>query len=547
MIFCRIFMAAILLLIAVLGYSQEKISTRNVKKSDQLYSSGFKILEEDGAMATAESLLMESLKYNSSNMKSLRALADLKFQLKDYASVIFWIKKTLEIDSSLAKQLLTPLIKAELGIGHFDQAIQTLENAFYRGQMDSKNYEYYKSGIQFANAISQKNISNHLSVKNLGSNINSTASEYFPSISSSDSMMIITRRIGGGQNEDFFESIKFQNNWQNAKPLAGKINTTYNEGGQKISTDGKWMVFTGCNYPEGFGSCDIYIAENINGVWSERKNMGDPVNTEFWESAPCLSPDRSSIYFSSNRPGGYGGMDIYVAHLNEKGFWGTPQNLGPTINTSGDEMFPFIHFDNTTLYFTSSGLKSIGGSDIYVSKKIGIGYSEPVNLGFPINTIDNESGLVVNAAGKTAYFSSDRFGGEGGMDIYEFSLPAEVQAFPVKKAEAIVLKDILFQTAKWDLQPSSFESLNAVIAFLKSNPSIHIQINGHTDNIGKEDANLQLSTQRAKSVVEYIKQNGVAEHRLLFKGYGSTMPIADNLTEEGRAKNRRTEMLILSN
>ena len=547
MIFCRIFMAAIFLLIAVSGYSQEKISKKNLKKSDQLYSSGLKILEEEGSMATAESRLIESLKYNSSNIKSLRALADLKFQLKDYASVIFWIKKTFELDSSLGKQLITPLIKAELGIGHFDQAIQTLENAFYKGQIDNKNYEYYKSGIQFANAISQKNISNNLSVKNLGLNINSTASEYFPSISSSDSLMIMTRRIGGGQNEDFFESIKFQNNWQAAKPLVGKINTSFNEGGQKISTDGKWMVFTGCNYPEGFGSCDIYIAENINGVWSERKNMGAPLNTEYWESAPCLSPDKSSIYFSSNRPGGYGGMDIYVAHLNEKGNWGLPQNLGPTINTSGDEMFPFIHFDNTTLYFTSNGWKSIGGSDIYVSKKIGDRFSAPVNLGFPINTIDNESGLVVDAAGKTAYFSSDRYGGEGGMDIYEFSLPDEVQAFPVKKAEAIVLKDILFQTAKWDLEPSSFESLNAVIAFLKSNPSIRIQINGHTDNIGKEDANLQLSTMRARSVVDYIKQNGIAENRLIFKGFGSSMPIGDNLTEEGRAKNRRTEMLILSN
>ena len=547
MIFCRTFMVAVLLLFGLIGYSQEKISKKNLKKSDQLFASGLKILEEGGDVAAAESLLVASLRYNSSNIQAIRTMADLKFQSKDYASATMWIKKILEVDSSLIKQVLTTLIKAELGCGHFDQAIEQLEKSFRRSQIDSKNYEYYKSGIQFAKAASQKNISNNLSIKNLGSNINSTASEYFPSISSSDSMMIITRRIGNGQNEDFFGSIKFQSNWQVARPLEGKINTAFNEGGQKISPDGKWMVFTGCNYPEGFGSCDIYIAENINGTWSERKNMGTPVNTEYWESAPCLSPDKSSIYFSSNRPGGYGGMDIYVAYLNDKGDWGAPQNLGPSINTSGDELFPFIHFDNTTLYFTSNGWKSIGGSDIYVSKKIGNNFHTPVNLGFPINTIDNESGLVVNAAGKIAYFSSDRFGGEGGMDIYEFSLPTEVQAFPIKKTEAIVLKDILFKTAKWNLEPSSFESLNAVITFLTSNPSIRIQINGHTDNIGKEDANLQLSTMRAKSVVDYFKQNGIAENRLDYKGFGSTQPIGDNLTEEGRAKNRRTEMLILSN
>ena len=547
MILCRIFLAAVFLLFGLLGYSQEKISKKNLKKSDQLYSAGLKILEGDGDVAAAESLLTESLKYNSSNIQSIKTMADLKFQLKDYASSIIWIKKILEVDTSLIKQVLTPLIKAQLGCGEFDQAIETLKIAFRRGQIDSKNYEYYSSAIQFAKTVSQKNISNHLSVKNLGSSVNSTASEYFPSISSSDSLMIITRRIGNGQNEDFFGSIKSQNNWQAAKPLEGNINTAFNEGGQKISTDGKWMVFTGCNYPEGFGSCDIYFAENINGIWSERKNMGTPLNTEYWESAPCLSPDKSSIYSSSNRPGGYGGMDIYVAYLNDKGYWGIPQNLGPTINTSGDEMFPFIHFDNTTLYFTSNGWKSIGGSDMYVSKKNGNRFNAPVNLGFPINTIDNESGLVVNATGKIAYFSSDRFGGEGGMDIYEFSLPPEVQAFPVKKTEVIVLNDILFKTAKWDLEPSSFESLNAVLSFLNSNPSIRIQINGHTDNIGKEDANLQLSEMRAKSVVDYFRQNGIAENRLSYKGFGSAQPIGDNLTEEGRAKNRRTEMLILSN
>ena len=547
MIFCRIYLAAVFILFALLGYSQEKISKNSLKKSDQLYASALKILEGEGNIVSAELLIMESLKYNPSNILSIKTMADLKFQLKDYASAIRWIKKILEVDSSLGKQVMTPLIKAEIGCGDFDHALETLENAFIKRQVDNKGYDYYKSSIQFAKTVSQKNSNNHLSLRNLGSNINSTSSEYFPSISSSDSLMIITRRIDNGQNEDFYGSVKFQNIWQAAKPLDGKINTSFNEGGQKISTDGKWMVFTGCNYPEGYGSCDIYIAENIHGVWSERKNIGAPVNTEYWESAPCLSPDKLSIYFSSNRPGGYGGMDIYVSYLNDKGKWGAPQNLGPTINTSGDEMFPFIHFDNTTLYFTSDGWKSIGGSDIYVSKKIGDGFGTPLNLGFPINTIDNESGLVVNAAGKIAYFSSDRFGGEGGMDIYEFNLPSEVQAFPVKKTESIVLKDILFKTAKWDVEPSSFESLNSVIFFLKSNPSIRIQINGHTDNIGKEDANLQLSGMRAKSVVDYFKQNGIPENRLSYKGFGSAQPIGDNLTEEGRSKNRRTEMLILSN
>ena len=547
MIFFRIFLVLLFLMSGLNNFSQENVSKKNLKKSNQFYIAGTKKIEEDGDILAAEYLLKESLKYNPSNILSIRTLADLKFQSKDYSSSIEWIEKILVIDSSFRKQLLLPLIKAEIGCGHFDRAFQTLDKAYRSEQVDPKDFELFLSAIQFATDVSRKNINKNLSVKNLGSNINSTASEYFPSISSSDTLMIITRRTGNGQNEDFFGSIKLQNYWQPALPLEGKINTSFNEGGQKISTDGKWMLFTGCNYPEGYGSCDIYISQNINCNWTVRKNIGEPINTEYWESAPCFSPDKLSIYFSSNRPGGYGGMDIYVAHLNEKGYWSTPQNLGPTINTSGDEMFPFIHFDNTTFYFTSNGWKSIGGSDIYVSKKIANSFTVPVNLGFPINTIDNESGLVVNTTGKTAYFSSDRYGGEGGMDIYEFNLPEEAQAFPIKKAEAMVLKNILFKTAKWDLDPISFESLNAMVNFLKSNPSIRIQINGHTDNIGTEESNLQLSMMRAKSVVDYLIQNGIAENRLVYKGFGASQPIEDNLTEEGRAKNRRTEMLIVSN
>lgn len=547
MIFFKIGIVLGLLLIAVPIFSQEKILQKNVKKSDQLYLAGLKIMEEGEPPLAAESLFIQSFNLNPDNIDAALAIADIRFESKDYVSAINWIEKILDIDSSMIKKLLLPHIKAHLGSGLFTQANEILNKAYFNNQIDSIVYKSFHDLIQFAQEASQKNIQNNLNIIHLGHNINSTDSEYFPSISSSDSLMIITRRIQNGQNEDLYSSAKWENEWQEALPLKGNINTTFNEGGQKISKDGKWMVFTGCNYPDGYGSCDIYVTEYSDGIWSEGQNAGASLNTEYWESAPCLSPDMLTIFFSSNRPGGYGGMDLYAAQLTGKGTWSTAQNLGPNINTSGDEMFPFIHFDNTTLYFTSNGWKSIGGSDIFVAKKIGNSFSTPVNLGYPINTIDNESGLVVNAAGKTAYFSSDRFGSAGGMDIYEFNLPTEVQAFPVTKEEKIVLKDILFKTAKWDLEPKSFETLNTVVNFLLSNPAIHIQINGHTDNIGNELANLELSSQRAKSVVDYLIKNGIAENRLIFKGFGASQPIGDNQTEEGRAKNRRTEMVILSN
>ena len=281
MIFFRIFLVLLFLMSGLNNFSQENVSKKNLKKSNQFYIAGTKKIEEDGDILAAEYLLKESLKYNPSNILSIRTLADLKFQSKDYSSSIEWIEKILVIDSSFRKQLLLPLIKAEIGCGHFDRAFQTLDKAYRSEQVDPKDFELFLSAIQFATDVSRKNINKNLSVKNLGSNINSTASEYFPSISSSDTLMIITRRTGNGQNEDFFGSIKLQNNWQPALPLEGKINTSFNEGGQKISTDGKWMLFTGCNYPEGYGSCDIYISQNINGNWTARKNIGDPINTEY--------------------------------------------------------------------------------------------------------------------------------------------------------------------------------------------------------------------------------------------------------------------------
>ena len=539
-------MAALLLLLTQQNFSQEKISKKSIKKSDLLLKDGSKKLEEDD-LFTAESLLLESIKFNPENIESLSLLADVKFQLKDYAASISLMEKILLKDHSFLNKLLPVLIYAKIGNGQFNEALITLHHSFNQNSIDSARYQLLNDRIHFAINVSEKNIKEHLTLKNLGSHINTVVSEYFPSITTSDSVLILTRRIDNGLNEDLFGSTKKDGQWNTALPLTGKINTPLNEGGQKISKNGKWMVFTGCNYPEGYGSCDIYISQNMNGEWSQRKNMGDIINTEFWESAPCLSPDMSAIYFSSNRPGGYGGMDLYVSYLNEKGNWSLPQNLGPTINTAGDEMFPFIHFDHTTLYFTSNGWKTIGGSDIYVSKKIGNTFSEPVNLGYPINTIDNESGLVVDASGKTAYFSSDRYGSIGGMDIYSFELPSEVQAFPIKTSETIVLKDVLFTTGKSALDTMSVQTLNAVVNFLKKNPMIQIQISGHTDDTGNAASNLQLSTERAKSVVDYLVKNGIASSRLIYKGFGSSQPIGNNLTEEGRAKNRRTEMLILSN
>ena len=526
--------------------AQVKLSKKNIKKAEKYYQIGIEKFNA-GEPDIALNNFLESLKINSNNVETLLALADVKMELKDYQGCQIYIEQALTLDPKVQPKVAKVLFRSYMGNGNFEKAKSYLDQVRQLSLLSSTLINEYDSLLLFCEKVSMKNIEMGLKIKNLGNAINSPASEYFPSLFLNDSAMVYTRRINNELNEDFFSSLKQNDIWTFALPLKGGINTAFNEGGQKVSNDGKWMVFTGCNYPEGKGSCDIYYSNYINGEWSSRKNIGYAINTEYWESAPCLSPDKSALYFSSNRPGGWGGMDIYVSYLNEKGEWGAPENLGPNINTKGDEMFPFLHNDNTSFYFTSSGWKSMGGSDVFVSRKTVDGFTLPINLGFPINTIDNESGLVVSASGKTAYFSSDRAGGFGKMDIYQYELPSLIQSFPIKKNESIVLQNIQFETGKWQLKTSSDETLNMLVNYLKLNPNISIQINGHTDNVGNEEDNNLLSFQRAKTVVDYLTSKGINLNRLSYKGYGSAQPIADNATEDGRAKNRRTEMVILSN
>ena len=263
--------------------------------------------------------------------------------------------------------------------------------------------------------------------QNMGDSINSAVSEYFPTISLDGNHLMFTRRVGG-MNEDFYESDRLGNGWTKAKPLGGNINSSFNEGALNISQDGQWLIFTGCNFPNGFGSCDLFISYRTADGWSAPENLGPNFNTEFFESAPSLSPDKRDLYFTSDRPGGYGGNDIYVSHRNESGHWSPPENMGPTINTSGDESWPFIHADNSTLYFTSSGLPGYGGTDLFLVRKNANGeWGVPENLGYPINTIDNEGSLVVAADGKTAYYASDRTDTKGQLDLYSFELRSDIR------------------------------------------------------------------------------------------------------------------------
>jgi outer membrane protein OmpA-like peptidoglycan-associated protein len=361
------------------------------------------------------------------------------------------------------------------------------------------------------------------------------------------------------------------------------------------------------------------------------------VNTTAWESQPCLGADGRTLYFVSTRRGGFGGSDIWESTLSDEGYWGTPVNLGDTINTTADEMAPFIHPDGHTLYFSSRGHMGMGGADLFVSRKAADGHwQKPENIGYPVNSKNDEINLIINAKGTEAFISAEREKGYGNMDIYRFELPVQyrpamvsfvhgkvfdkntsvpllaslelidmqsnkvivsswsdmvtgefVMSLPVDKDYAlnvsckgylfysqnfsvskendsvnpvkldipmqpfevggkVILKNIFFETDKYELLPDSKAELGKLINFLQKNASLHIEIGGHTDNEGSDPHNMTLSQNRAKAVYDYLLTNGITSGRLTFKGYGETLPVAGNDTPEGRAMNRRTEFKVIS-
>lgn len=402
--------------------------------------------------------------------------------------------------------------------------------------------------------------------ENLGEAVNSTDDDYLPAITADGETLIFTRRSPRTasttaltpEEEDFYISHRDSNGrWSTARRMPSPVNTTDNEGAQCVSYDGRIMLFTACGRPDGAGRCDLYQCVRHGDRWSKPRNMGAAVNTANWESQPSLSADGQTLYFVSDRPGGQGGTDIWMCRRHE-GEWGTPENLGPSVNTAGNETGPFIHYDNQTLYFSSTGHPGLGGSDLFVSRRQADGsWSQPENLGYPINTEGDESRLVVSADGRTAYFASDHLGGLGKNDIYSFDLPEPARATAVVCNEAIAsadtlsvgqsvtLENIFFRTGSATLYEESLVELDKVAELLHSTPSLRIELGGHTDNVGAEQANQRLSEQRARAAYDYLLQRGIEASRLTYRGYGESQPVAPNDSEEGRRQNRRTVFTVL--
>ena len=410
-------------------YDPEKVN----KKAIVFYETAYREAR-DGKFTESVAHLADALKADPKYIDVYLSRAGIYANMKKYTASVADYDIAFQKDSVYAQTFLLPYSISLAGTGDFEKALQTVNKFLTTPKLNEQSVKagnYRKNNYEFALQYAKTHRGNDYVFNpiNMGDNINSTALEYLPSLTVDGNKMIFNRRINS--DEDFYETDKIKGVWQPAKPVAGKLNTNFNEGAQNISQDGQWLIFTGCNYPEGLGSCDLYISyKNKNGEWSEAENLGRTLNTEFWESAPSLSPDKRDLYFSSTRPGGYGGSDIWVSHRNPAGQWQKPENLGPQINTAGDDGCPFIHADNQTLYFNSNGHKGYGMSDLFITRKNENGtWQDPQNLGYPINTIDDEGSLIVSSDGETAYYASDKGDYKNGLDLYSFKLRDDIKAY----------------------------------------------------------------------------------------------------------------------
>ena len=585
----------------------------------------------------SKDLLEKALIFDDQFVEAWILLGDVFVEMGDKLRAIESYKKSILIDPEFSFPMYYRLAITEHSIGIYLESLKHIQK-YLTYKRISSNYRNkalsLKKSCEFSiNAMKSPVTFNPV---NLGINVNSNADEYLPALSADGSTLIFTRseNVKGVRNEDFYISYNDTDEWQFANNLGEPINTLKNEGAQCITADGKTLYFTACSRNDSYGRCDIYQSDFVNEKWTNPVNLGPNINTESWESQPAISSDGRQLFFVSNRPGGRGGKDIWVSYKNANGVWMEAKNIGDKINTSKDDISPFLHWDNQTLYFASKGFIGMGGFDVFVSRLNGSGdWGEATNIGYPINSPSDENSLIVAKDGRTAYFASSFFNEDrNDLDLYTFDLPQESRSLevayiqglitnsktnnpikadielvnlksgksykssesdldgnymlclpsdaeyaltvnkkkylfyseniklehegsilvknfklqPLEVGEQVRLDNIFFELNSSDLKDESLVELNKVIKFMASNPFLVIEIGGHTDNSGSKAYNLNLSDDRARSVKDALVQRGIPSDRIQTKGYGMSVPLNTNSSEQERALNRRTELKIIA-
>lgn len=649
LLFCIYFSVAIGQPKNLIDSGDKAYNRRNYKEAIQFYS--------------------QALKINPDNAELNYKLGSAYLYSDTKSKAAYYIDKAYSLNPKLGDRIEYRLGIAFQNTNEFKKAIEYFE-AFGRNTPGVGNIVAERVR-ECKVADSLTNYELNVNITNLGDVVNSSFDEHSPIISQDGNTLIFTSMRGnvdknGRRTEDIFVTTKQNGKWTEPKSISSNINTSYNDAAASLSPDGKTLFLY---YETGAG--DIYYSDFDGNDWSRPKPLNKNINhPEYWETCASLSLDRKRLYFASNRPGGYGDLDIYMCEMNNNGDWGKAINLGPVINSKGNDDSPYIHPDGVTLYFSSDGHPKMGNSDIFFSEFKNNKWTKPENIGYPINSWEYDGFFSVSPDKKTGYYATVKESGYGGIDIYHieflqpkykpkpkpepvvaeappppkkvntdfidstvqilkaqkiatllrgkvidertaepigatislvdnernkvlakissdpetgefeltiphggnygvssemegylfnsinFNLPkfAEYQEVdmhiimtPAQVGSKAILRNIFFDVGKSELKSQSISEVEKVATLLNTNPSLVVQINGHTDNTGNEATNKTLSLKRASSVVEYLIQQGISASRVSAKGFGSDRPIVSNDDEEGgREINRRTEIEILS-
>ncbi len=435
--------------------------------------------------------------------------------------------------------------------------------------------------------VSYNNGNEWSQAKNIGPPINSDRNEGAPSLSVDGNTLIFTacEGLNGYENGrrgygrcDLFVSTRNGVSWTTPYNIGKPVNSRYWESQPSLSSDGKTLYFLS-NRNDNY---DIYVTElDEHNEWTEPVMLGPNINTGGYEGSVFIHPDNQTLYFSSDGHVGMGKLDIFYSRRDSLGNWGEAVNLGYPINTHKSENSILISADGELAMFASDRPEGSGGLDLYAFQLYDIAKPQPVTymkgivfdsetkkkLQARFELIDLKTGKTVmqsysnkgngeflvclptnhdyalNVSKNGYLFYSENFNLTGEHSLTE-PVHKDIPMKPIKVGESVVLKNIFFETDKYDLKSESRIELDKLFELLKENPQVRIEISGHTDNVGSEQYNMELSKNRAKAVYDYLITKGIDPERLSYKGYGEAMPVDSNDTESGRHNNRRTEFKV---
>jgi len=620
--------------IVITAFSQNFLSSTNTKALNA-YEKGLLALKERN-IEKAFSEFEEAIERDKLFAEPYFQLGKLYEQNRQFGNAILNYEKAVNAQEKTSVSEIASQQAGQLYLqkGDYQKALVFLERGI--GAVTLSNQKRYKIRIEnckFALAAILKPLV--INPLELPKTVNRFQSQYFPVLTADRETLIYTGNEDNDENI-YVTSIK-DKNWTEPVSISDKINTKENEGTASISADGRTLVFTACGGRKGFGSCDLFITYKQGNNWTSPQNLGTGVNSPEWESQPSLSADGRTLYFVSDRNGSLGKRDIWVSKLDSSNTWEKATNLGKPVNTIEDDLSPFIHANGKTLFFASEGHVGMGGLDLYFTEIQQNKWNNPENLGYPLNTFEDQVALFVTSDGKKAYYALERDQEDKyrRAKIVEIEVPESLQAKfkatsflkgivydaqtkqklqadielialknnelvskissdaqtgtftsvltiggdyavfvskkgyffkslnfdfsdkigidkvmdiplePIKKEGKEILNNIFFDSAKWDLKLESTVELDKLVALLKANPDLPIEISGHTDDVGKDADNLILSQKRAKSVVDYLAKKGLSVLKIKAEGYGKSRPYLPNSSDENRKLNRRIEVKFL--